>query len=57
MITRRKFLGSTAAGLAGAVAAAKWLAAEEAAGTAPKIRVADAKRNADYVRKLFGLTA
>jgi len=52
MITRRKFLESTAAGLAGAAAAAKWLAAEEAAGTAPKIRLsscsvgglADAKR-------------
>ena len=52
MITRRKFMESTAAGLAGAVVTARRLAAEEPGRTAPKIRVsscsagglADAKR-------------
>ena len=52
MITRRRFMESTAAGLAGTVIAARRLAAEETGRTAPKIRVsscsagglADAKR-------------
>jgi sugar phosphate isomerase/epimerase len=39
MITRRKFMESTAAGLAGAVVTARRLAAEEPGTTAPKIRV------------------
>jgi len=39
MITRRKFLETTAAGLAGAAVTARRLAAEEPGRTAPKIRV------------------